>query len=92
MAMSDYRSQERRRLAAQCVALAQQSADPTDRAFLLEMAQSWFRLAELNWQTDQWRALQAEIGQALRAEFELPSDPGEHLLGLLTRLDERRAK
>ncbi len=35
-----------RRNAAECVRLAQQTTDPTDKALLLQMASGWIRLAE----------------------------------------------
>jgi hypothetical protein len=89
--MSLSRSYERRRLAAQCVVLAQQASDPKDRIFLLEIAQKWFRLAELEWETDRLRAVQAEIGEALRAQYDLPAELPDQLVTLLMRLDEGHA-
>jgi hypothetical protein len=38
-------SEEYRRLAADCIALAQKAAGPHDRARLLQMAQTWRDLA-----------------------------------------------
>jgi hypothetical protein len=35
-----------RSYAAECVRLAQQSTNPTDKAQLLEMAERWIRIAE----------------------------------------------
>ena|SRR6266511_1524117 len=35
-----------RKRAAQCLRLAQSMSDPTNKALLLEMAQTWVRLAE----------------------------------------------
>jgi hypothetical protein len=34
-------------MAGECLKLAQNSDDPTNKALLLEMAQSWAKLAEL---------------------------------------------
>jgi hypothetical protein len=42
-----------RRLAAECLTLAQQLTDPDDRAKMLEMAEAWRRLAR--WSEDQER-------------------------------------
>jgi hypothetical protein len=39
------RSRERRRFAAECLALAQRTADLTARASLIDMAQKWLDLA-----------------------------------------------
>ena len=44
--MSDDRSRERRRLAAESLALAKDTSDTDVRAFLLAMAQKWLDLAE----------------------------------------------
>jgi hypothetical protein len=40
------RAEEYRRYAAECVRVAQDTADPKDKALLLEMAQRWLELAE----------------------------------------------
>jgi hypothetical protein len=37
---------ENRRHAAECVRLAQKARNPSDKALLLAMAESWLRLAE----------------------------------------------
>ena len=90
------RSRERRRLAAQCLAVAKQTADLQVRAFLLEMAQKWIDLAELC-EHDGWnealrlRALQAAIGKELRAQYELPRELPHRILTLLMQLNERGA-
>ena len=79
-------------MAAQCLALARQTTDLTDRAFLLEMAQKWFQLAEFGWEATLLRAVQAEIGERLRAQYHLPVDLPEDIFMLLQRLDERHAE
>jgi hypothetical protein len=40
------RAEEYRRYAAECIRVAQETADPRDKALLLEMAQKWRELAE----------------------------------------------
>jgi hypothetical protein len=40
------RAEEYRRYAAECIRVAQETADPNDKALLLEMAQKWRELAE----------------------------------------------
>src|SRR5580692_10751732 len=72
LAVSGDRSRERRRMAAQCLAMARQASDSGVRASLVEMAQKWLDLAERS-EHDEWnealrlRALEAAIGQELRA-------------------------
>jgi hypothetical protein len=39
-------SQDYRRLAAECIALAEKATDPSDRVHLLHMAQAWRNLAD----------------------------------------------
>jgi hypothetical protein len=51
--MSGDRSRARRRLAAECLAMAKQASDATARAFLVEMAWKWLDLAELD-EWDNW--------------------------------------
>jgi len=86
------RSRERRRMAAECLALARQVSDSGVRASLLEMAQKWLDLAELS-DHDGWnealrlRALEAAIGQELRALYELPHKLPHRLLTLLMQLN-----
>jgi hypothetical protein len=90
--MSGDRSRERRRLAAECLALARQNSDSGVRASLLEMAQKWLDVAE-RYEHDRWnetlrlRALQAAIGQELRAQYELPQDLTHRILTLLMQLN-----
>jgi hypothetical protein len=89
--MSGNRSRERRRLAAECLALAKDISDADVRAFLLAMAQKWLDLAEID-ERDNWervlrlRAIQTEIGQALRAEYDLPREVPHRILALLKQL------
>jgi hypothetical protein len=86
------RSRERRRMAAECLALAKQVSDSGVRASLLEMAQKWLDLAELSdhagWnEALRLRALEAAIGQELRALYELPQKLPHRLLNLLMQLN-----
>ena len=66
------RSRKRRRMAAECLALARPISDSGVRASLVEMAQKWLDLAELS-EHDGWnealrlRALGAAIGRELQA-------------------------
>jgi hypothetical protein len=41
------RKEHYQRMAGECLKLAHNSDDPTNKALLLEMAQSWVKLAEL---------------------------------------------
>jgi hypothetical protein len=92
--MSGDRSRERRRLAAECLAVAKRTSDVGVRASLLEMAQKWLDLAELcehdpcN-QKLRLRALQAAIGKELRVHYELPQQLSHQLLALLMQLNEQ---
>ena len=87
-------SRERRRLAAECLALAKQADDVRARVSLLAMAQKWLDLAELS-EHDAWnqslrlRALQAAIGKEVRALYELPQELPHGILTLLMQLNER---
>ena len=82
-AMLGDRSRERRRMAAECLALARQISDSGVRASLVEMAQKWLDLAELC-DHERWhealrlRAVEAAIGRELRALYVL-SPPSERL-------------
>jgi hypothetical protein len=90
--MSGDRSRERRRMAAECLAIAKQTSDFRVRASLIEMAQKWLDLAERS-EHDGWnealrlRALEAAIGQELRAVYELPQRLPHRLLTLLIQLN-----
>ena len=91
--MSGDRSRERRQLAAECLAEAKRTSDSRGRASLLEMAQKWLDLAE-RCEHDAWntnlrlRALQAAIGEELRAQYELPQELPHRILMLLMQLNE----
>ena len=90
--MAGDRSRELRRLAAECLALARQTSDLRVRASLLDMAQKRIGLAEIS-EYDTWnealrlRALQAAIGEKLRAQYELPRELPHWALTLLMQLD-----
>ena len=90
--MSSDRSRARRQLAAECLAEAKRTSDSRGRASLLEMAQKWLDLAE-RCEHDAWntnlrqRALQAAIGEELRAQYELPQELPHQLLTLLMQLN-----
>jgi hypothetical protein len=90
--VSGDRSRERRRMAAECLAVARQTSDSGIRASLVEMAQKWLDLAERSVH-DGWnealrlRALEAAIGQELRALYELPYSLPHRLLTLLMQLN-----
>jgi hypothetical protein len=79
-------------MAAECLALARQISDAGVRASLVEMAQKWLDLAERS-DHDGWneapslRALEAAIGQELRALYELPHKLPHRLLTLLMQLN-----
>jgi hypothetical protein len=89
------RSRERRRLSAECLALAQQISDVSARALLLEMAQKWLDSAELAERNRcneslRLRALEAAIGQELHALYELPQELSHRMLTLLMQLNTER--
>jgi hypothetical protein len=90
--MLSERSRERRRLAAECFALAQEAPDSNLRAHLLEMAQKWLGLAELARPQDEkeaicLRAIQKKIGKQLRVHYGLPRELTHRILCLLMQLD-----
>src|ERR1700730_9122478 len=91
--MSSDRSRARRQLAAECLAAAKKTSDVQVRASLVEMAQKWLDLAE-RCEHDAWntnlrlRALQAAIGEELRAQYELPQELPHRILTLLMQLNE----
>jgi hypothetical protein len=79
-------------MAAECLAVAKQTCDLRVRASLLEMAQRWLELAELSEHDGRnealrLRALEAAIGQELRAFYKLPQELPHRLLTLLMQLD-----
>jgi hypothetical protein len=90
--MSGDRSRERRRMAAECLAVAKQTYDAGVRASLVGIAQKWLDLAELS-EHDGYnealrlRALEAAIGQELRAMYELPQSLPHGLLTLLMQFN-----
>jgi hypothetical protein len=79
-------------MAAECLAVARRTSDSGVRASLVEMAQKWLDLAERS-EYDGWneslrlRALEAAIGQELRALYELPQALPHRLLTLLMQLN-----
>jgi hypothetical protein len=79
-------------MAAECLAVARQSCDSGVRASLVEMAQKWLDLAERS-EHDGWneslrlRALEAAIGQQLRALYGLQHTLPHRLLSLLMQLN-----
>jgi hypothetical protein len=79
-------------MAAECLAVAKQTSDARIRASMVEMAQKWLDLAELS-EHDGWneslrlRALEAAIGQELRALYELPQNMPHGLLTLLMQIN-----
>jgi hypothetical protein len=79
-------------MAAECLAVAKQTSDSGVRASLVAMAQKWLDLAELS-EHDGYnealrlRALEAAIGQELRALYQLPQTLPHHLLTLLMQLN-----
>ena len=79
-------------MAAECLAVAKQISDARIRASLVEMAQKWLDLAELR-EHDGWnealrlRALEAAIGQELRALLQLPHTLPHGLLTLLMQIN-----
>src|ERR1700693_2226124 len=93
--MSGDRSRARRRLAAECLAMAKQAGDANNRGFLVEMAWKWLDLAEFD-EWDNWekalrlRAIQTKIGQELRAQYELPEELPHQLLTLLMQLNAQQ--
>jgi hypothetical protein len=93
--MTDHRSREWRRLASECLALAQRTSDPKSRASLLVVSQRCLDLAELS-ERDEWdqsrRAIQAAIGEGLRELYFLPSELPHRLVALLVQMDVEIAK
>jgi hypothetical protein len=86
------RSQELRRMATECLAVAKQTLDAGTRASLVEMAQRYLDLAERSEydgrnEALRLRALEAAIGQELRALYVLPEHIPHRLFTLLMQLD-----
>jgi hypothetical protein len=94
--MPDDRAGARRKLAAECLAMAQRTSDLKLRAALLRMAQRWLDLAndefnpaepDLGGKTFYNFELQAKIGQKLQSHFELPVQLSPQLSTLLMQMD-----
>ena len=94
--MPDNRTRARRKLAAQCLAMAQQTSDLKLRASLLTMAQRWLSLAnaEFNpaepnrWDNTFYRFdIQTKIGRELQTYFEVPHKLPLQLFALLMQFD-----
>jgi hypothetical protein len=95
--MPEDRSRERRRLAAECLAAAQATSEPTERAALLAMAQKWLGLANADtgvgrgeaWEkTFYHRVMQAEIGRSIKRELRPSRQMPHRLFTLLLQLEE----
>ena len=75
--------------------MARQTRDWGIRASLIDMAQKWIDLAELS-EHDGWndslrlRALEAAIGQELRALYKPPQKVPHRILTLLMQLNAER--
>jgi hypothetical protein len=75
--------------------MARQASNANSRAFLVKMAWKWLDLAELdewdNWQKAlRLRVIQTKIGQALRAQYELPQELPHGILTLLMQLNAQQ--
>ena len=94
--MPEDRAHARRRLAAKCLSLAQQTPDLRLRASLLTMAQRWLALAnaefnpaapDMSDKTLYTLVIQTKIGRELRSHFELPRQLPHQISALLTQVD-----
>jgi hypothetical protein len=90
--MSGDRSRERRRLAAERLIFAKQMDDWRIRAAVLGMTQRWLDLAQPREPVAfdkalRLRAIQTNIGRALRAQFDLPREMPYRILTLLIQID-----
>jgi hypothetical protein len=79
-------------MASECLAAAKQTTDPRERTSLVDIAQKSLDLAELcehDGYTEalRLRALEAAIGEELRALFEPPHRLPHRLLTLLMQLN-----
>jgi hypothetical protein len=84
-------AQQRRQLADQCLVLAKQATRAATRNSMVAMAHAFFDLAEreeLNILREslRLRALQNNIGQELRAHYELPQELPPRILTMLMQL------
>jgi hypothetical protein len=93
--MPDDRTRVRRTLAAECLAVAQQTSDLKLRASLLGMAQRWLALAnaecnpaepDCSDKTFYYFQIQAKIGQELQSHFEVPDQLPPQLAALLMQI------
>jgi hypothetical protein len=90
--MSGDRSRERRQRACECLEMAKRASDANIRALFVDMAWKWLDLAELD-EWDNWEkalrrsAIQAKIGQELRAKYELPQELPDRILTLLMKIN-----
>jgi hypothetical protein len=81
-------------MAAECLAAARQTFDAGVRASLVEMAQRYLDLAERS-EHDGWnealplRAMEAAIGQELRALYPPPEHIPHRLFTILMQLDSQ---
>jgi hypothetical protein len=94
--MPDDRARARRKFAAECLAIAQQTSDLKLRASFLTMAQRWLSLAnaEFNpaepnrWDNTFYRFdIQTKIGRELQTYFEVPHKLPLQQLLLLMQFD-----
>jgi hypothetical protein len=79
-----------RRLAAECLWLARGASSPETRARLVDVAQRWLDLANLDAgieAAEQLDTVQAVIGAELRSLYRLPRSMPARLRDLLARLD-----
>jgi hypothetical protein len=95
--MAGPRSEEYRRLAAECLTMARESSDDNIRPSLAEMAQRWLDLAELAehgaWNKSMRRVeIQAAIGDGLRKLYRLSPSLPPHLLALLAQLNAENTR
>jgi hypothetical protein len=93
--MPDDRAGARRKLAAECLAVAQRTSDLKLHASLLGMAQRWLDLANAGFNPAEPDAsdkalynlaIQAKIGQGLQSHFELPRQLPHQISALLMQI------
>jgi hypothetical protein len=94
--MSDDRSREQRRLAAELLATARLITDSNIRASILALAQKWFDLADCEPGQPEalargacLRAIRNKIGQELRAQYDLPQELSHRMRTLLLQLNDQ---
>jgi CheY-like chemotaxis protein len=79
-----------RRIAAECLALSQQTSDFNLRVSLLSIAQKWLDLADLgprHYDATDFGAMRTQIGRELRALYGLPHMLPHRLFTLLAQLN-----